>query len=72
MDAKDIKEDNYYKTTQGRIGRAYAVSKRKLEEGYVDLFFDGPGCVFAGEDFAPPSGAYKIESLSPAEKPKEL
>ena len=72
MDAKDIKENNYYKTPKGRIGRAYAVTKRKLEQGYVDLFFDGAGCVFVGEDFAPPSGLFKIELLTPAEKPKKI
>ena len=68
---KDIKEGAYFATSEGRIGKAYAVSKRNQEEGTVNLFFEGPGCVFAGENFMPPSGIFKIEFLTKAKKPKK-
>lgn len=66
---KDIEEGVYFKTPQGRIGKAYAVSNRNKEEGVVNLFFEGPGCIVVGENYTPPSGQFKIESLTKVDKP---
>jgi len=63
---KDIVEDAYFKTSQGRIGRAYAVTARKKEAGLVYLIFEGP----EGFDKNTPSGVYKIEGLTLVKKPK--
>lgn len=68
MTKEEIKEGGYYETSTGRIGKAYAVTEKKLEQGIVDLFFEGAGCVVAGENYAPPSGVFKIDSLKPAKK----
>ena len=71
MNPKDIKEDKYYETSTGRIGKAYAVTDRKrFDLGVVDLLFEDLGCVFAGENCNPPSGIFKIESLKSVKKPK--
>lgn len=67
---KEIKEDAYFKTSNGRIGKAYAVTERKKENGIVDLFFEGSGSI-VGIDNTPPSGMFKIESLTLVNKPKK-
>ena len=72
MTTKDFKKGGFYKTSQGRIGQEHCTSKWNLECGTVNLAFDGAGCVFAGEDFAPPSGMFQIESLTPVKKPKKI
>jgi len=57
----DINEGVKLKTSNGRIGVAYAVTKKKLNEGIVDLFFEGPGSVI--DDCLPPCGMYNIKYL---------
>ncbi len=69
---KDIKEGAYFATADGRVGQAYAIGKRNKEEGTVNLQFEGGGCVFAGENWLPPSGIYRVESLTKAKKPKKI
>jgi hypothetical protein len=56
----DIKEDAIFKTSTGRIGKAYAVSQRNIEEGTVNLFFEGSGDINNNL----PTGIFKIESLT--------
>ena len=56
----DIKEDALFKTKDGRIGKAYAVTQRKIDEGVVDLSFEGPGNVFTGPL---PSGLFYVKNL---------
>ena len=63
-DKSDIKEGVFFKTFVGRIGQAYAIGNRNKEEGTVNLQFEGAGCVFAGKDWLPPSGTYRVESLT--------
>lgn len=63
-DKKDIKEGTKFKTASGRIGKAYAVTQKKIDEGLVDLFFEGSGGMVIGIDFAPPSQVCKIKSLT--------
>lgn len=62
-DKTDIKEGAKFKTPQGRIGVAYAVTQFKIDNGIVDLHFEGGGCVVEGENYAPPWGLYNIEKL---------
>lgn len=59
----DIEEGVYFETMEGRIVQTYAVSNRNKEEGTVDLFFEGSGCVFAGENYRSPSGLFRVETL---------
>lgn len=68
MKISEIKDGDKFLTPKesdgkGRIGIAYAVTQRKLEQGFIDLNFDGPGCVFAGKSYLPPSGIYKLSCL---------
>ncbi len=65
---EDIKDGLSFKTPiesagKGRIGKSYAISKKNIENGTVNLLFEGEGCVFAGENYAPPSAIMKIEIL---------
>jgi len=62
----DVKEGAKFQTTKessgkGRVGVAYAVKESETE--FVNLFFEGPGCVVAGENYMPPTGRYNIDSL---------
>ena len=64
----DIIEGAKFKTPidsagKGRVGIAYAVSKRNIEEGTVNLKFEGEGCVVSGENWMPPSATMKIDCL---------
>lgn len=58
---KDIKEGAKFKTSTGRIGVAYAVTKKKKEQGLVDLIFEGGGSIVTENQ--QPCGIFKIESL---------
>jgi hypothetical protein len=52
----DIKEGKKF-SVNGRVGTAYAVTDKKIEEGVVDLLF---------EDY-PPCGLFHIEKIDYAE-----
>jgi hypothetical protein len=54
----DIKEGAKFRLN-GRTGRAYAVTEKKIDQGLVDLIFEGPGNL----SDAPPSGLFRIECL---------
>lgn len=68
---KDIKEGAYFQTAVGRIGKAYAVTNKKKEEGIVDLFFKDEGCIVEGVNYAQPSGMFRVETLTKVGKPKK-
>jgi hypothetical protein len=65
---EDIKEDAIFKTSEGRIGRAYAVTQKKVDQGLVDILFDGPGNFHT----APPSACMRIEFLELVSTPQTV
>jgi hypothetical protein len=56
----------------GRIGTAYAVTPKSKSEGYVNLLFEGQGNVTSGEDYAPPSGYFKVDVLELVEPTQNI
>ena len=56
----DIKEGVKFKTSTGRTGKAYAVNQRNIEQGTVNLFFEGSGDLHNNL----PCGIFKIETLT--------
>jgi hypothetical protein len=58
----DIIEGAKFKVNN-RIGTAYAVTDKKIENYIIDLIFDDGGCIVEGKEYAPPSGRFRIEKL---------
>ena len=60
----EVVEGAKFKTSTGRIGTAYAVTTKKVDNGMVDLQFeDGPFCLVSGPDYKPSHSCCYIEQL---------
>jgi len=55
----DIKEKAKF-SIDGRIGKAYAVTQKDIDNGYVNILFESSGNVYDN----PPCGKFKIEVLT--------
>lgn len=55
----DIKENAKF-SIDGRIGKAYAVTQKDINNGMVNILFEGEGNVLK----LPPVGKFRIEALT--------
>lgn len=63
MRKEEIKENVKVKTSEGRVGNIYAVKQIDIDNGIVNVFFEGSGSVMSGDNYAPPSGRFNIDKL---------